>query len=63
MYKAKLHPILKDRVSSLEYKRAVKHLINLGFENAFTQEECSCGEDFIPNFMEDFDLQKFLRDI
>jgi len=59
-FKAKTHPILKNRVSSLEYKRVVKYLINLGFENAFVQESSSSDECFIPNFNESFNLTTFL---
>lgn len=49
-YKAKEHPILKNKVTFLEYKRVVKHLINLNFENAFVQESSSSDECFIPDF-------------
>ena len=49
-YKAKTHPILKNRVSNLEYKRVVKHLINLGFDNAFVQENTASDECYIPDF-------------
>lgn len=59
-YKAKEHEVLKNKVKDIEYKRVVKHLINLNFENAFTQEKTSSSEDFIPDFKEKFNLQKFL---
>ncbi len=60
-YKAKDHPVLKNRVKDIEYKRVVKHLINLGFENAYTQEKSSSNECFIPDFEEEFNLDKFLN--
>lgn len=59
-YKAKEHPVLKNKVSKIEYKRVVKHLINLNFENAFVQEETSSSECYIPNFEERFNLNDFL---
>lgn len=59
-YKAKEHEVLKNKVKDLEYKRVVKHLINLNFENAFTQEKTSSSEDFIPDFKKKFNLQEFL---
>lgn len=60
-YKAKQHKILKNCVSELEYKRVVRHLINLNFENAFIQEKSSSDECFIPNFNEKFDVTEFLK--
>ena len=60
-YLAKEHPILKNKVTKLEYKRVVKHLINLGFDNAFIQEDSSSDECFIPDFNSEFDLEKFLN--
>jgi len=60
-YLAKNHPILKNKVTSLEYKRVVKHLINLNFDNAFVQDTTSSNESYIPNFNEKFDLEKFLN--
>ncbi len=61
-YKAKTHPILKNKVSSLEYKRAVCHLINLRFTNAFTQDCDSSCEDYIPSFEKPFNIKEFLED-
>lgn len=60
-YLAKEHKILKNKVTKLEYKRVVKHLINLGFDNAFIQEDSSSDECFIPDFNSEFDLEKFLN--
>jgi len=67
-YKAKEHPILKNKVSFLEYKRVVKHLINLGFDNAFVQESSASDECFIPDFIDDekgynFSFEKLLQDL
>lgn len=59
-YKALEHKVLKNKVKDIEYKRVVKHLINLGFENAFVQENSSSNVCYIPNFEEKFDLKRFL---
>lgn len=61
-YKAKNHSVLKNRVTKLEYKRVVKHLINLNFTNAFVQESSSSSENYIPNFEKNFNLKAFLKD-
>ena len=60
-FKAKQHKILKNKVTSLEYKRVVAYAIKLGFVNAYEQEKTSQTEEFIPNFDEEFDLNKFLN--
>ena len=52
-YKALTHPILKNRVKSLEYKRVVQKFISLGFTNGFCQEQESATCDYIPNFKEE----------
>ena len=61
-FKAKNHKVLKNKVTYLEYKRVVCHAINLGFENAFVQENSSQTEEYIPNFDEEFNLSKFLNE-
>lgn len=61
-YKALEHKVLKNKVKDIEYKRVVKHLINLGFDNAFVQENSSSNVCYIPNFDEKFNLQVFLND-
>ena len=61
-FKAKQHKILKNKVTSLEYKRVVSYAIKLGFVNAYEQENTSQTEEFIPNFDEEFDLNEFLND-
>ncbi|MBE5746010.1 MAG: radical SAM protein [Clostridiales bacterium] len=61
-YKALNHPILKRKVKDIEYKRVVKHLINLNFENAYLQDKDASNECFIPNFEEEFNITKFLND-
>ncbi len=61
-FKAKQHKILKNKVTSLEYKRVVSYAIKLGFVNAYVQENTSQTEEFIPNFDEEFDLNEFLND-
>ncbi|MGD9901594.1 MAG: radical SAM protein [Spirochaetales bacterium] len=49
-YKAKEHPILKNRVSPLEYKRVVQKCIALGLENGYLQEATSASCEYIPDF-------------
>lgn len=61
-FKAKQHKVLKNKVTNLEYKRVVCKALKLGFDNAFVQENSSQTEEFIPNFEEKFDLEKFLND-
>lgn len=60
-YKALTHPALKNRVSPLEYKRVVKHLINLQFDNAFVQESSSSNTCYIPNFKETCNLNEIFK--
>lgn len=60
-YKALTHPVLKNKVSELEYKRVVKHLINLNFENAYTQESSSSSTCYIPNFKETNNLEEIFK--
>lgn len=60
-YKALNHPILKNKVSELEYKRVVKHLINLGFDNAYVQENSASSTCYIPNFKEECNLQEIFE--
>ena len=60
-HKALNHEVLKNKVSKLEYKRVVKHAINLNFENALVQEESSSNECFIPNFNEELNLENLIN--
>lgn len=60
-FKAINHPILKNKVTALEYKRVVKHLINLNFENAFVQESSASNTCYIPNFKENCNLNEIFE--
>jgi len=51
-YKALEHPILKNKLKPLEYKRVIQHFLNLGFTNGFSQEKESATCDYIPAFLE-----------
>ncbi len=58
-YKALEHPVLKNTIKPLEYKRVITRFLNLGFSNGFSQEKESATCDYIPNFKEktdDFDF-------
>ena len=47
---AKNYPEINKKVSPIEYKRVVNHALNLGFCNAFIQEDCSASEVYVPEF-------------
>lgn len=44
------HPILKNRVTTDEYDALIDFCVDMGMENAFTQEGESAEESFIPPF-------------
>lgn len=45
------YPILKRKVTTLEYKAAVAHALKLELFNTFIQEGSAASEDFIPSFL------------
>lgn len=49
-HKALTHPVLKNKVKPLEYKRVITHFLNLGFINGYSQELNSSTCEFIPDF-------------
>ena len=49
-YKAKEHPVLKNKLKPLEYKRVLNKFITLGFEHGYSQEKESATCDYIPDF-------------
>lgn len=59
MAKAKDNPKINRKITPLEYKIVLKHLENLGFENAFVQELGSADTCYTPNFAQDEKIFKF----
>lgn len=53
MGEAKNCPEINRKVTRLEYKRVVMKAKELGFKNAFIQEETSASEEFVPEFKKD----------
>lgn len=57
-YKALNHPILKNTVKPLEYKRVVSRFLSLGFTNGYSQQKESATCDYIPEF--EVDTKEFI---
>ena len=53
-YKALEHPILKNKLKPLEYKRVLQKFLSLGFTNGFSQEKESATCDYIPEFLDKY---------
>ncbi len=53
-YKAKEHPVLKNKIKPLEYKKVVNKITKLGFEKGFIQDFDSSSCEYTPNFEDNF---------
>jgi putative pyruvate formate lyase activating enzyme len=53
MHKAKEHPFLSRKITSLEYGKAVDLARNLGFQFLYTQQKESASEEYVPDFNSD----------
>ncbi len=49
-FRANEYPEINRKVTSLEYKKVVDKIINLGFTNGYIQEKTSAMEKYVPKF-------------
>lgn len=49
-YKAKDYPEINRKVRGIEYSRVVRYAEKLGFNNAYTQDNSSASQEYVPNF-------------